>query len=259
MGSWNDRGWCWQFHVDADSLLEDPVATEEAFSLIELLTNISPTLNAQDTLSWWPNQDGQFSVKSFYNLMHDRDSEDVLDTQSKLAFKRIWKTSIPSRLKVFGWRVVLNRIPTKDQLAKRGVIRDGQQQLCTFCQDKVEDLEQLMFNCSISQRVWSSICGWLDIKGMGDSVGVNHLRNFTQALTGKIKKKKLYLIWLTTVWSLWMARNNFLFRDEPWVFDDLVMNIKELAWSWHTIGNRGSCCTSLYNWLYSPLDFLKSD
>lgn len=133
MGYWNDSSWCWKFHIDADTLLEDPVATEETFTLIELLTNTSPTIDAKDTLRWWQNQEGCFSVKSYYNLLRDQDLEEVMETESKLTLKRIWKINIPSRLKVFGWRAVLNKLPTKDQSVKREIILNEQQHLCLFC------------------------------------------------------------------------------------------------------------------------------
>lgn len=63
MGYWNS-GWFWNFYVDANILLQDPVATEESFILIELLTNISPIVDAKDMVRWWLNQEGFFSVKS---------------------------------------------------------------------------------------------------------------------------------------------------------------------------------------------------
>ncbi|XP_058742316.1 uncharacterized protein LOC131614778 [Vicia villosa] len=239
-------------------MLEDPIATEEAFSLIELLTNIRPIAEVKDKLLWWSNQDGVFNVKSCYNLFRDRDLEDVVETQTKLALKRIWKTNIPSRLKVFGWKVALNRLPTKDQLVKRGIIRN-EQELCVFCDEKAEDLDHLLFKCKISQKVWGNIYVWLDIKDMKDFVGVHHLRNFTQALQGKIKKKKLCLVWLATVWTIWTWRNKIIFKGDRLVLDDLIMNITVMAWSWHSIGNRGACCTTLYFWLHSPLDFLIFD
>ncbi|CAI8590018.1 unnamed protein product [Vicia faba] len=226
MGGWQDNCWTWNLHIDADLLLNDPIGTAEAFGIIELLTNISPIVDAIDNIRWWPNKDGIFNVKSCYNLIRDRELEDVVESESKLALKMIWKTNIQSKLKVFGWRVVLNRLPTKDQLVKRGIIRDEHEEVCVFCDEKPEDLEHLLFKCKISQIVWTSIYGCLDIKEMEDHVGVCHLKKFTQALVGKIKNKKLCLIWLTILWTLWNWRNNIIFKGEVCVLDDMIMNIK---------------------------------
>lgn len=52
MGGRNDSGWNWNLHIEADKMLEDPIATEEAFSLIEFLINIRLIFKVKYKLLW---------------------------------------------------------------------------------------------------------------------------------------------------------------------------------------------------------------
>ncbi|XP_058733030.1 uncharacterized protein LOC131604618 [Vicia villosa] len=231
----------------------------EAIELIEVLSTAKPHGADKDKVKWGSSQDGVFSVKSCYSLFRDRGLEDVITSDTQMALEMIWETNISSKLKVFGWRVILNRLPSKDQLVKRGIITTDEDKICALYSVDFEDLDHLLFRCSFSQNVWSNIHMWLGLENMGQHVGVNNLLRFEQALKGKIKTKKICLIWLATTWAIWNARNKLIFQEEGIVLDDVIWNIKTVAWIWHAIGNRGSRCTILYNWLHSPLDFLCSD
>lgn len=73
---------------------------------------------------------------------------------------------------------------------------------------------------------------------MEDYISVCHFKQFTQALVRKLKKKKLCLMWLTSMWSIWNWRNNILFKEEVCVLNDMIINIKIVSWLRHIIHNR---------------------
>lgn len=79
MGNWIEGVWPWNLHVNADDLLGNSTAIEEAFLLIELLTNRMHGILICDLVKWWPNADRLFSVKSCYSSLRDRELEDVVE------------------------------------------------------------------------------------------------------------------------------------------------------------------------------------
>ena len=142
---------------------------------------------------------GVFTVRSYYNALQEKELEDIVEAEACGVLKHIWRTNIPSKLKAFGLRVVLNRLPTKDKLEKRGMLHNVQDKVCVLCLEKDEDLNHLFFKCKASQTVQNDILCWLDINVNMFNEGIPHFIQFIHALQGKIKKKKLSLIWLVTL------------------------------------------------------------
>jgi hypothetical protein len=69
----------------------------------------------------------------------------------------------------------------------------------------------------------------------------------------KKSKKGLCLVWDTTIWLLWKARNNFIFNnivEEP---IDKVEGIKVLSWKWSVDCLKISHCL-YYEWIWDPSD-----
>ncbi|XP_058750269.1 uncharacterized protein LOC131623286 [Vicia villosa] len=194
MGVWCDQQWQWEFHVDSDLMLAIPELLQEALELLEILGGYRPTVGVVDSIKWWPSREGVFTVKSCCSLMRICQLEDVVEANRLAAINRIWKSSVPSKIKVFGWRFFLNRLPTKDQLAKRNVLHRIEDKLCVLCSVENEDLFHLCFLCSFARSVWINIGTWLDISLTEPLEGYLHFSYFLQALKGKMKRKKLSLI-----------------------------------------------------------------
>jgi len=45
----------------------------------------------------------------------------------------VWKSWAPSKVCVFLWKLLLDRIPTRMNLLRHGVLRDQEASLCVFC------------------------------------------------------------------------------------------------------------------------------
>lgn len=74
-----------------------------------ILKEVKLKLNLEDNFVWslWPG--GKFSVKSCYKgLRKLEEEEDEVDPESKEAAIRIWKSKVPSKIKIFGWRMLLD-------------------------------------------------------------------------------------------------------------------------------------------------------
>jgi len=83
------------------------------------------------------------SVRSLYNFL-------TLQPHVELpidAFS-IWHKDVPLKVVVFAWRLFRDRLPTKDNLLRRGVI-NFDSRLCVAGCDTVETSYHLFLHCNI--------------------------------------------------------------------------------------------------------------
>jgi len=97
-----------------------------------------------DTWSWRFSFDGQYSVKSAYSVLLRRlPASSALVGDSLQAVSQILKSGAPSKVIVFSWQLILDRIPTRFNLLRRGVpipegglgvlsVRRRRSRLCIF-------------------------------------------------------------------------------------------------------------------------------
>jgi hypothetical protein len=78
-----------------------------------------------------------------------------------LAIKKLWRTDIPSKVNVFGWWLLLGRLPTRLALYRRGVLVNPQDLLCVFCSLVGEDIPHLFFSCNFTKNIWNEVSTWI--------------------------------------------------------------------------------------------------
>ncbi|XP_058771314.1 uncharacterized protein LOC131644746 [Vicia villosa] len=258
MGVRCEDHWQWDSHVATNILLDSPELMQEAMELMEILGGISPSEGVADSMKWWPNMEGCFTVKSCCSLMRARQLEEDVEANKLAAINWVLDSAVSSKIKVFGWRFFLNRLPSKDQLVRRNVLHREEDKMCVMCSGDYEDLAHLCFLCPFAKNMWNSIGTWLDIMLEDSVVGHFHLAHFLQVLKGRMKRKKLCLIWLTTVSVIWNSRNNLIFNNSLLVLDDVILSIKMVSWIWLSVGLSKSPFISFYSWYQAPLEALKS-
>jgi hypothetical protein len=93
-----------------------------------------------------PGPAGIFSIKSCYNLLLDFCQAVVLEQEVLEAIRKLWKNDVPSKIKVFGWRLLLQRLPTREALHNRGILNNHFDLSCVFCLQHIEDCAHLFFH-----------------------------------------------------------------------------------------------------------------
>ncbi|GLT29062.1 hypothetical protein SLA2020_039510 [Shorea laevis] len=89
---------------------------DEEEMLWEGLDRLQLKKSMEDCWRWIHDSDGRYEVKKAYDFLAPL--ERLLDEQwSKL----IWCKLVPSKVSFFGWRLCLDRLPTKWNIRKRGV------------------------------------------------------------------------------------------------------------------------------------------
>ncbi|CAJ2658352.1 unnamed protein product [Trifolium pratense] len=242
--------WKWEWR--------DVLTQEEEIDLLklkELLVDINLNLNCADRWRWIPGDAGLFSVKSCYNFLVQFVTVENLNPSMLEAVKKLWKNDVPSKVNVFGWRLLLEKLPTRDALASKGIITNPHETCCVFCFRHVEDCSHIFYHCKFSQLVWSAIFKWLGCSITIGEEGLNHFFKCGDLVKGH---RVRHLIWLTTNWCLWRLRNNIIFRGEVADVSKLIDNITAISWIWFS-GRAGRKFTfSFADWCTNPIACLQS-
>ncbi|XP_058746838.1 uncharacterized protein LOC131619798 [Vicia villosa] len=238
----------------ADSVGLQSQAAVLAQSLHDYWQQVMRDQNAEDLHVWILNGNDEFSVSSLTSLSED--NSDFAWTMDKVNNMRvIWNPSLPLRIKVVSWRFFAERIPVKDLMLQRGVSNFPTYD-CVFCSAQPESLKHLFFDCLISKEVWKRIFIW-----MGEASHI-YFQDFMcfESIQNKVKNSKIKasinVIWIATVWSLWIMRNSIIFEDKSYSFDEVFSNTLFLSWRWLGLSHK-LAQDSFYVWYKRPLDCFK--
>ncbi|XP_058765404.1 uncharacterized protein LOC131638877 [Vicia villosa] len=216
MGFWDGDQWAWDFGLDS----------------LDSAVGLAPSQHVGDSVVWWRNQDG-FSVRNCFRRLYGLMVVGFLvDSDRLLTIGSLWKAKVPNKVKIFGWRFILNSLPSKMELFRRGVIRDASHLLCPVCSLFDEDLFHPFFNCAGAKRVWELVIGWLggdftsfrtidSEHSLGDQVCCR--------LSGIVQPSHSLFFWLLVSWCIWWDQNNLIFCNKRWLVDDIISGIKSFG------------------------------
>ncbi|GKB49337.1 RNA-directed DNA polymerase, eukaryota, partial [Tanacetum coccineum] len=196
--------------------IRDGVERQQWGDLSSILDTISLS-SANDRWSCDVNGDDMFRVKDIRSSL-----DDIFLPSSALATR--WVKYIPIKINIFIWRARLDRLPTRSNLANRGVVLDSL--LCPICGSVPEDASHFLFQCGLSKLVFRKICRWWDLVP-------NDMSSFFDwdvwfsgiRLPCKLKlilEGVFYVAW----WHILRFRNQSIFAETPprrsVLFDDIV-------------------------------------
>ncbi|GLT56346.1 hypothetical protein SLA2020_293910 [Shorea laevis] len=151
MGSWSGDDWVWDCRWRRSCTGR---ATSEEDYFRDLINGVKVRKDKADFWGWVHKSDGAYSVKDAYAFLTPMDC--ILD---KRWLKVIWCKYVPSKMSIFGWRLFLNKLPTKENLYLRGVLVEGAVG-CEFCNEGVEQLQHVFCECKEVWLVWMKVLGW---------------------------------------------------------------------------------------------------
>ncbi|GJS58306.1 RNA-directed DNA polymerase, eukaryota [Tanacetum coccineum] len=124
---------------------------------LDLLQKLIETMiltNLEDRWVWDLNGEGVFRVKDARMLL-----DECFLPKDSTATR--WVKSIPIKINVFAWKVYLDRLPTRLNLMKRGILVPSL--LCPVCNADHEDMSHLLFSCSLANEVVRLVCRWWNL------------------------------------------------------------------------------------------------
>ncbi|GJS58690.1 RNA-directed DNA polymerase, eukaryota [Tanacetum coccineum] len=158
------------------------------------------------------NGEGLFRVKDFRSFL-----DDLLLPSSNMATR--WVKCVPVKVNVFVWRARLERLPTRDNLAKRGVPIVSN--LCPVCGSFPEDAHHLFFGCDLAKNIFLKICRWWNLSWAHVSSFVEWDIWFASIRLSSKLKSLLEGVLITSWWFIWSFRNRSIFEEPPQAFGDV--------------------------------------
>jgi hypothetical protein len=207
MGSLVHNAWEWRFDWN-DSLSNVEAAVEH-----ELLRPFQPYPNAKDRHRWIPSSAGIFSVKCAYLKLLNRSVMVNLDDSMVHSLELMWKNNVPSKISIFGWQLLLKKLPTREALFDKGIIINSTEKRCVFCSNHDESIFHVFIQCNYSSTVWRKILTWMGLNFINSTSVQQHFILFGELIKSKANKKHRHIIWLATTWCIWRWRNNIVFRE----------------------------------------------
>ena len=150
----------------------------------------------------------------------------------------------PTKLGFFYWRLNLDRLLTKDSLAKKGMEFDNID--CPICHSEPETVNHIFKECSRVQEVWRLINNWWQIFST-DRMELNRRNEDSNKMV--IAKK---VVWYAFLWTVWKKRNDSVFNGVPFTPSLIANDVQSTAFFWfHNHCKLGSS-VSWMDWCCSP-------
>jgi hypothetical protein len=105
---WDTIRWSWHWRSQLSSAEE-----QQLNSLIELLVGFSLQANTPDRWCWTPETAGNFTVSSCYTFLVAAVPQILLDENTVKAIQELWLNDIPTKVIIFAWRLLQNKLATK--------------------------------------------------------------------------------------------------------------------------------------------------
>jgi hypothetical protein len=225
---------------------------EERVSILLALIGGVRISNVEDSCRWNLDPSGVFTVNSaFVSLSKEIVPGPSLSPFEATIFGNIWDSPAPSKVIAFSWQLLYDRVPTKVNLLLRGIIPQNSDDNCIWCGNARESSSHLFLHCNVTMVVWYEIFKWLGVVVVIPP-NLFHLYDcVSEAAKNKRIRKGFRLVWHTVIWSIWRARNNFIFNNVVTAPLDLVEEIKVLSWRWSADRLKISPCL-YYEWSWEP-------
>jgi hypothetical protein len=149
MGRIEASSWQWNLFWRREFFEWEVPMFQELLGLIE---GFQP-LQEEDRWRWKVDSEVGLTAKSTYQtffLLHRQEGEHSLLQQ--YCFNNIWKSVASSKVVAFTWQLLLDRIPTKNNLILRGIAYDSGT-VCPLCNGYNESSIHLFFHGEIAAKV----------------------------------------------------------------------------------------------------------
>nr|GEV01411.1 RNA-directed DNA polymerase, eukaryota [Tanacetum cinerariifolium] len=100
------------------------------------------------------NGDGEFRVKEVHSLL-----DNIFLPSTNVPTR--WVKFIPIKINIFAWRAWLDRLSTRSNLMRKGVVMNYD--LCPMCGMVTDDIFHVLFRCDLAALIFQKICRWWEL------------------------------------------------------------------------------------------------
>nr|GEZ28339.1 RNA-directed DNA polymerase, eukaryota, reverse transcriptase zinc-binding domain protein [Tanacetum cinerariifolium] len=204
---WDDC-WCGDQSLKSYVLRRNPRGGIEAsqFKDLRLLIELVVLNSHQDTWTWSLGVLKGYTVASVCSLI------DLHFIGTNLN-ATCWNRSIPIKVNVFMWRAMLNKLPTRVNLDRKGIEFDSL--LCPICHEDVETVNHIFFTCDLAKVLWALLAKWWEL----DVPFCASISDWLSWLDSSSISSKAWVfldgVGAALMWSLWSFRNRLFFSTPP--------------------------------------------
>jgi len=247
VGTWEGSDWKWNLRWRRARFEWETVMERE---LVVHISRITMKKEEQDTRVWGNTEQGCFSVKSAYATLAKRGRGHPVEV-----FQLLWKAKAFPNVLTTAWRALLDRLPTRECLTRRGVMLDSN--LCVFCQIKVESCQHLFMECDVVVRVWELCYRWIGILSAQHNELNNHFESFCLVQLSKKQNMVWKGIWAALVRCIWEHRNAVVFKQSVVDAEEVLQQAQLKSWLW--MKNKAHRFNySFTDWILNPMLCIKS-
>src|SRR4051812_30167651 len=116
-------------------------------------------LSCLDLFSWTDSSTSILSINTSFSLLSS-----LLPPPPWVSF--IWRSFIPHSKSLLVWRLFLDKIPTNEQLSRKGLFVVSK---CSLCNDFSEGSIYLFFSCSFATKLWQWLSHILNLQVLFNS------------------------------------------------------------------------------------------
>ncbi|KAJ9552360.1 hypothetical protein OSB04_016405 [Centaurea solstitialis] len=194
--------------------------------LRELGINISTHLKRKDDDGGWVwdlDNSKMYIVRSLRTLI-DGITLPIADMETN------WVRWLPGKVNIQLWRVLNNRLPTRDNLQNRGMNLNSI--LCPLCLSTAESLDHLLCSCSTTKTISAYLLSWVDWWPTNDQTVVNMWDKICSSGVNMLQKDVCKLIGAAYFNSIWTSRNNKIFNGGVKAEKEIFRDIQAFAFNW---------------------------
>jgi len=122
---------------------------------------------------------------------------------------------------------------------------------CVFCGLVGETETHMFVHCRVVWKIWEELLRWLQGAFIMPPNLFTHWACWDGLASSKKVKMGLRLIWHTSMWVIWKARNNCIFNNVLIKSEELVEEVKVLSWRWSFSRLNIQTC-QFYEWVWDP-------
>ncbi|XP_071728934.1 uncharacterized protein [Rutidosis leptorrhynchoides] len=142
-----------------------------------------------------------------------------------------WSKFKPLKINIFIWRLIIDRLPSRINLAFKGSISTLLFALFVVLVE-TQGITRLFYDALLT-HIWRRIRIWMAIPWPDSFITIEDAFDWMDSLNGSLSKKtRIYSIIAATLWWLWRFRNDTLHGNSTIKERDLFYNIILSSFSW---------------------------
>ena len=171
----------------------------------------------------WIWRHSRFSVRAAYHILCGQEPPE--DPPLIRRCQLVWKQRLPLKIRLFGWLLLRRRLLTRVRRRRQNPEAPVE---CPLCHE-AKDCFHLFLKCPLVQAAWRAV-------GAGHLVTSSDEEFWYSVSKGVLRQEAEWRRIFATLWSVWLHRNQVIFRGRSPADKEIVHDARGFALSWHQGG-----------------------